>query len=184
MSAQAQEALKHYFSQNGMLLCNKSVELPNLELVGGDWNAIVSLLESGDAFYSRLFQNRVTYLSSELYFAIKPYRRRRDQLDANSARLLAFLESAGEATAEQMQQQCMLEKKAQTEALNRLVYELYVTVLRRDVTRNETWCTFTYGISEHWEAKQPRENRTTIIGGAEKILLRQLSQKQVTALLR
>ena len=160
------------------------MELPYLELIGGDWNAIVSLLESGDAFYSRLFQNRVTYLSSELYFAIKPYRRRRDQLDANSARLLAFLESAGEATAEQMQQQCMLEKKAQTEALNRLVYELYVTVLRRDVTRNETWCTFTYGLSERWEAKQPRENRTPIVGGAEGILLRQLSQKQVTALLR
>ena len=167
-----------------MLLCNESVELPYLELIGGDWNAIVSLLESGNAFYSRMFKNRVTYLSPELYFAIKPHFRRQERLDANSARLLAFLESAGEANAEQMQQQCMLEKKAQTEALNRLVYELFVTVLRRDVTRNETWCTFTYGPSERWEAKQPRENRTPMVGGAEGILLRQLSQKQVQSLLK
>ena len=167
-----------------MLLCNESVELPYLELIGGDWNAIVSLLESGNAFYSRLFKNRVTYLSPELYFAIKPHRRRQERLDANSARLLAFFKSAGEANAEQMQQQCMLEKKAQVEALNRLVYELFVTVLRRDVTRNETWCTFTYGPSELWEAKQLRENRTPIVGGAEGILLRQLSQKQVQSLLK
>ena len=184
MSAQAQEALKHYFTQNGMLLCNQSAELPYLELVGGDWNAIVSLLESGDAFYSRAFKNRVTYLSPELYFALKPHRRRLDRLDETSLRLLAFLQAAGEANAEQMQQQCMLEKKAQAEALNQLVYELFVTVIRRDVTRNETWCTFTYGPSERWEAKQPREQIDEDIGGAERILLRQLSQKQTDSLLR
>ena len=83
-----------------------------------------------------------------------------------------------------MQQQCLLEKKAETEAHNRLVYELFVTVIRRNATLNETWCTFTFGPSERWEAKQPRENRTPIVGGAEEILLRQLSQKQVAVLLR
>ena len=181
---QAQDPLEQYFSQNGMLLCNQSAELPYLELVGGDWNAIVSLLESGNAFYSRFYKNRVTYLSPELYFALKPHRRRLERLDANSMRLLAFLQAAGEATTEQMQQQCMLEKKAQTEALNRLVYELLVTVIRRDVTRNETWCTFASGLAERWEAKQPRENNATMVGEAEQILLRQLSQKQAAALLR
>ena len=184
MSAQAQEALERYFSQNALLLCNRSDELPYLELAGGDWNAIVSLLERGDVFYSRLFKNRVTYLSPELYFALKPYRRRLERLDANSLRLLDFLQAAGEASAEQMQQQCLLEKKTQAEALNRLVCELFVTVIRRDVTRNETWCTFTYGPAERWETKQPREKHTPNVGEAEQILLRQLSQKQVQSLLK
>ena len=179
----AREALLRYFSQNGLLLCNKSVQLPYLDLVGGNWNAMVSLLESGDAFYSRFYQNRVTYLSPELYFALKPHRRRADRLDENSRRLLAFLRAAGEANAEHMQS-CLLEKKTQTEALNRLVGELFVTVIRRDVTLHDSWCSFCYGPAERWEEKQARNFGVSNVGEAEQILLRQLSQKLVAALLR
>ena len=180
----AREALLTYFAHNGMLLCNESTELPFLDLVGGNWYAIVSLMESGDVCYSRFYKNRVTYLSRELYFALKPFRRRAERLSAQSKRLLAFLQAAGEATAEQMQNTCMLEKKAQTEALNVLVSELFVTVLRRDLTIHESWCTFTYGTTEHWEEKQASQTNIKSESGAELILLRQLSQKQVNALLR
>ena len=187
MSAQAdpaREALKQYFSQNGLLLCNENAELPFLDLVGGSWNAVVSLMESGDVFYSRFYKDRVTYLSRELYLALKPYRRRAEKLTPQRERLLAFLQAAGEANAEQMQDTCMLEKKAQTEALNLLVSELFVTVLRRDVTIHESWCTFCYGTAERWEEKQKNQTYINSEGAAEQILLRQLSQKQVTALLR
>jgi len=180
----AREALEHYFSQNGMLLCNTSEELPYLELVGGNWNAIVSLMEAGHAFYSRLYKNRVTYLSPALYAALKPHRRRAERLDENANRLYAFLQSVVEASAEQMQQTLLLTKKAQTDALNQLVSELFVTVLRRDVTKNETWCSFTYGPAEAWERKLPREIHVPKIGEAEEILLRQLSQKQVMSMLK
>ena len=180
----AREALKQYFTQNGLLLCNENAELPYLDLVGGSWNAIVSLMESGDVFYSRFYKNRVTYLSRELYFALKQFRLRAEKLTPQSERLLAFLEAAGEANAEQMQAACMLEKKAQTEALNLLVSELFVTVLRRDVTIHESWCTFCYGTSQRWEEKQTTQITTQDEREAEQILLRQLSQKQVNYLLR
>ncbi len=179
----AREALLRYFSQNGLLLCNESAQLPYLDLVGGSWNAMVSLLESGDAFYSRFYQNRVTYLSPALYFALKSRRRRAERLDESSKRLLSFLRAAGEANAERMQS-CLLEKKAQTEALNRLVAELFVTVIRRDVTFHDSWCSFCYGPAERWEEKQARNLGASSVGEAEQILLRQLSQKQVAALLR
>lgn len=178
------EALKQYFSQNGLLLCNENAELPYLDLVGGSWNAIVSLMESGDVFYSRFFKNRVTYLSRELYLALKPFRQRAERLTPQSERLLAFLEAAGEVNVEQMQNACMLEKKAQTEALNLLVSELFVTVLHRDVTIHESWCTFCYGTSERWEEKQITQVTTHDEREAEQILLRQLSQKQVNSLLK
>ena len=179
----AREALKQYFSQNGLLLCNENAELPYLDLVGGSWNAIVSLMERGDVFYSRFYKNRVTYLSRELYLTLKPFRRRAERLTPQSERLLAFLEAAGEANAEQMQNACVLEKKAQTEALNLLVSELFVTVLRRDVTIHESWCTFCYGTSQRWEAKQTIQVTSQDEREAEQILLRQLSQKQVNSLL-
>lgn len=146
-----------YFSHNGILLCNESAQLPYLDLVDGSWNALVVLLEAGDAFYSRFYRNRVTYLSPALYYALKPYRRRAERLDGDSARLLSFLTAVGEANAEQMQAACMLEKKAQTKALERLISELFVTVLRRDAAIHESWCTFSYGPAERWEEKRPRK---------------------------
>ncbi len=180
----AREALLGYFSQNGLLLCNENAELPYLGLVGGNWNAIVSLMESGDVFYSRFYKNRVTYLSRELYYALKPYRRRAERLSAQSERLLSFLQISGEASAEQMQRECLLEKKTQTEALNILFSELFATVIRRDETIHESWCTFTYGTAERWEKKQGREGICLSESTAEQILLRQLSQKQVDALIK
>ena len=83
-----------------------------------------------------------------------------------------------------MQNACMLEKRAQTEALNLLVSELFVTVLRRDVTIHESWCTFCYGTAQRWEEKQISQVTTQDEREAEQILLRQLSQKQVNSLLK
>ena len=180
----AREALSAYFSQNGLLLCNENGELPYLDLVGGSWNGIVSLMESGDVCYSRFYKGRVTYLSRALYYAIKPYRRRTERLNAQCVRLLDFLEAAGEANAAQMQSVCMLEKKAQTNALDRLVEELFVTVSRRDETIHESWCTFYYCPAASWEQKQPEVTSPALPGEAERLLLRQLEQKQIAALLK
>ena len=150
---QARAALIAYFGENGLLLCNENPALPYLDFVGGNWNAIVSLMESGDVFHCRLFHHRVTYLSRALYFAMKPYRRRMHRLDAISIRLLAFLRAVGEANAEEMQTACQLEKPAQTKALELLVDEMFVTVSSRDKTIHETWCTFCYCPAECWEEK-------------------------------
>ena len=98
-----------------MLLCNESSELPYLDLVGGNWNAIVSLMERGEVCYSRLYRGRVTYLSRALYYAVKPYRQRLTHLDEPSRRLLEFMRAAGEVSAEEMQAACLLEKKSTDE---------------------------------------------------------------------
>ena len=175
----AQHALRSYFAQNGMLLCNESCELPYLDLVGGNWNAIVSLMERGEVCYSRFFRGRVTYLSRALSSAIKPYRQRLLRLDEPSRRVLEFLRATGEASAEQMQAACLLERKAQTAALDALVSELFVTVSRRDVTIHESWCTFSYCLVERWEQRQPGPPPED----ARLLLSRQLTDRQIDRLL-
>ena len=180
----AREALLTYFQQNELLLCNENKELPYLELVGGSWNGIVSLMESGDVFYSRFYKGRVTYLSRALYYALKPYRRRMERLDAQCLRLLNFIEMVGEANAKQMQSACMMEKTAQTKALNRLVEELFVTVSRRDETIHENWCTFYYCTADFWEQKQPQRPALATPGEAERLLGHTFTQKRITALLK
>ncbi|MEA4869296.1 hypothetical protein SDC9_83555 [bioreactor metagenome] len=178
----ARAALIAYFSQNGLLLCNENARMPFLEIAGGNWNAIVSLMESGDVFYSRLYQHRVTYLSRSFYYLMKPYRQREHRLDAPCVRLLAFLRAAGEANAEQMQTACLLEKKAQGKALEQLVSELLVTVSRRDKTIHDSWCTFYYCPAERWEEKQtPPTNEQ--IERAHEWLHHSFTQKQIQSLL-
>lgn len=178
----ARQALSAYFSENGMLLCNESSELPYLDLVGGNWNAIVSLMERGEVCYSRLYRGRVTYLSRALYYAVKPYRQRLTHLDEPSRRLLEFMRAAGEVSAEEMQAACLLEKKAQTNALNQLVSELFATVSRRDVTIHDCWCTFRYCLAETWEQKQFIPTPTNA-ADARQLLSRQLTKLQIDRIL-
>ena len=175
---QARGALITYLGENGLLLCNENPALPYLDLVGGNWNAIVSLMESGDVFYSRLFHHRVTYLSRALYFAMKPYRQRMQHLDAVSIRLLEFLRAVGEANAEEMQAALFMEKRAQTKALEQLVDELFVTVSSRDKTIHETWCTFRYCPAERWEEKRPIPTQPEI-DGAMNQLRKHFMEKQI-----
>ena len=179
---QARGALIAYFRENGLLLCNENPKLPYLDLVGGNWNAIVSLMESGDVFYSRLYQNRVTYLSRSLYYLAKPYRQKEHRLDATSARLLAFLRAVGEANAEQMQVACLLEKQAQTKALEQLMRELLVTVSRRDKTIHDSWCTFYYCPAERWEERQSPPEQAELDCAREQ-LRHHFSEKQIQSML-
>jgi hypothetical protein len=180
----AKEALLIYFSHNGLLLCNENAELPYLDLVGGSWNAIVALMESGDVFYSRFYRNRVTYLSRRMYAALRPHRRRNERLDGDAARLLAFLTAAGEANASQMQRACLLDKKTQAKALDQLVAELFVTVIRRDETIRENWCTFYYGPAERWEEKCPAGGLPAEAGEAERLLGCLVARDRVQKLLK
>lgn len=180
----AKEALITYFSHNGLLLCNENAELPYLDLVGGSWNAIVALMESGDVFYSRFFRQRVTYLSRGMYAALKPHRRRNERLGDDSLRLLTFLTAAGEANATQMQNACLFDKKTQTKALDQLVSELFVTVIRRDETIHESWCTFYYGPAERWEEKRPANGFSTGPAEAERLLGSLVTGDQVQKLLK
>ena len=182
--AQAREALLSYFSRNDVLLCNENTELPYLDLVGGTWNGIVALMESGDVFYSRLYHNRVTYLSRTLYFALKPHRRRIVRLSAESLSLLEFLRSVEEADNQAMQTACRFDRKTQIKALDQLISEMFVTVIRRDQTIRDNWCTFYYGLSEHWEQK-----KKDVVGGSDCadaacLLRRQFTEKQVIAILK
>ena len=178
----ARGALVTYFRGNGLLLCNENPMLPYLDLAGGNWNTIVSLMESGDVFYSRLYHNRVTYLSRTLYYLAKQNRQREHRLDATSARLLAFLRAAGEATAEEMQAACLLEKKVQTKALEQLVGEMLVTVSRRDKTIHDSWCTFYYCPAECWEKRQSIPDQTELDAAREQ-LRRYFSEKQILSML-
>jgi hypothetical protein len=149
------DALLTYFSQYGLLLCNENAALPYLELVGGSWNAVVSLMESGDVFYSRFYQNRVTYLSRELYAALKPYRRRLERLDGESARLMAYLTRRARRTPRKCRPRAGSIAKRRQRRLT-ACSELLATVIRR-TRHSRNMVHVCYGRPSDGKKKHPEE---------------------------
>ena len=176
------DLLRSYFAQNGILLCNENKELPSLPSVGGTWNDIVSMVEGREVFYSKLYKGRVTYLSREFYYHIKPFRQREERLSPQAADLLAFLRQAGPTGTEELKRVFPLFSKAFGSYLDELLRELLVTAVRRDRTLNETWCTFLWADSKVWETggtplpSDPEE--------ARRLLSSLLTERQVQKLLQ
>lgn len=176
------DLLRSYFSQNGILLCNENRELPSLASIGGRWDDMVALMENREVFYSKLYKGRVTYLSREFYYHIKPLRQREDRLSPQARELLAFLRQAGPMGTEELKRLFPLWSSHFEAYLDELLRELLVTAVKRDRTLNENWCTFLWAPSEYWEmgisplSPSPAE--------ARRLLSSLLSEKQIVSLLK
>lgn len=143
--------LRAYFAKNGILLCNENRFLPSLETVGGDWNSIVRLIELGEVFHSKLYRNRVAYLSREFYYQMKPYRQRLGAVSEKAREVYAFIESAGLVGGADIKNVLMLPGKAYGERMDELCSELLVTAVCRERTMNESWSSFLWGTYLRWE---------------------------------
>ncbi|MDR3552330.1 MAG: hypothetical protein P4L75_04320, partial [Clostridia bacterium] len=133
-----------------MLLCNENVFFPSLVSVGGDWDMILSLIEERSAFFSHAFHGRTTYLSAELYFCLKPLRRKTPR-DETQQRIIGILKDTGGADSAFLKSVLMLESKALAKEMEPLLADLSVTVLRRGRALSESWTTFVWGTSAQWE---------------------------------
>lgn len=143
--------LRSYFAQNGILLCNENKDLPSLPSVGGNWNDIVAMMEAREVFYSKLYKGRVTYLSRELYYHLKPFRQRESVLSSEAAGLLSLFRQTGPIGTGDLKRLSPLPAKELTRCLDELLKELLITAVRRDKTLNENWCTFLWADYTVWE---------------------------------
>ena len=175
------DLLRGYFSRNGILLCNENRELPSLTSIGGRWDDIVALMERREIFYSKLYRGRVTYLSREFYYHIKPFRQREDRLSPQAIELLSLLRQTGPVRMEELKRLFPLWGSRFGTFLDELLRELLFTAVKRDRTLNENWCTFLWAPSEYWEAESfsfpssPAE--------ARRLLSPLLSERQINSLL-
>ena len=178
-------ALRAYFRESGLLLCNINNDLPSLETVGGDWAGIISLIEQGEVFYSKVFKNRVSYLSAQLYFLLKPYKQRTCKLSAESRRMFDFICAAELATSKEIKAALGLSSKTFTFCMDALFKELFVTAVKRDKTLNANWSSFYWGTFEVWERRQPRPDvdGAANVAGINDLLGGIMTEKQIKNLL-
>lgn len=144
--------LRTYFLRNHILLCNDNAYLPSLNDVGGDWNAIIHLIETREVVYSKAYRKRTTYLSPALYAMLKPYKQRFNKLTETSKNIYNFLSACGPMSTQEIKDALMLSSKSFGSAFDPLLTELFVTAMERDRTMNETWSSFLWGTYAQWEA--------------------------------
>ncbi|MBY9078440.1 hypothetical protein [Paenibacillus sp. CGMCC 1.18879] len=150
--------LSFEFQRYGLLLLNEDPKLPSVVGVGGDWQSLMSLIESRSVFYSKIYKNRVTYLSKELYFHLKPFRQRKNLTEIEGG-ICDFLNEVGEAEKDEIVSALMLGKDSYNLSMDSLFKSLYVTAIRRGRTINQQWSTLFWGTSDRWESDLSEEHK-------------------------
>lgn len=182
----AASSLRAYFARNHILLCNDNAYLPSLNGVGGDWNAIVHLIETREAAYSKAYRKRTTYLSPALYAMLKPYKQRFNKLSEESRRIYDFLAGCGPNSTAAIKDTLLLSSKAFSAAFDPLLSELLVTAMERDRTIHESWSSFLWGTSAQWEETlpYPLPNMEATEANVIALLSHLMPQKEIALLLK
>lgn len=176
--------LLSYLGQHGLLLCNDNTNLPSLSQIGGDWNSIITLIERGEVFYSKLFKGRVTYLSRDFYYQVKPYKQRVAKLSAQSREVFEFVKNTEPVTTQEIKQLLALPQKIYDQCMTELCKELLVTATQRDKIINVSWSSFLWGTYSFWEQIKPSERIEPELSRINDLLSGLLTEKQVQHLLK
>lgn len=157
MESDARKLLEGYFSRHGLLLCNEDRDLPWLDSVGGDWNAVVALIEDRQVFWSKLWRGKVTYLSRACYWQLKPCRQRLSRVPPESREAYDLLSAAGPLSTEELKRLLRLSGREYGKVMDPLFKELLVTAVEREKTIADNWSSFRWGTYGAWEAESAPE---------------------------
>jgi hypothetical protein len=154
-STAARRNLRRHLETSGLLLCNENPFLPSLQDAGGDWNAIVGLLEAGEAFHCKVFRQRTTYLAPSLYVMLKPHRQREERLTAESREIYECLHTEGPTDTVTLKRVLRMPPRIYTKAFDLLLREMLVTVVARNRDLTADWSSFVWGTFREWERRFP-----------------------------
>lgn len=144
------EGMGQYLADFGILACNENPWLPGLDVLGFTWADAVALIDRQEVFVSKAWRRRTAYLSPEVYFLFKECRTYQP-MPTDAAALYDILLSAPMESAD-LKRLVPLEKRAYDKALEFLLEQCYVTVLRNGTWKTSHWSSYVYGTAGTWEA--------------------------------
>lgn len=143
--------LEEYLKTIPIFLCNEDGRLLSFSQIGGDGDALMELVEKRKVFYSRFYKKRVTYMSNKLYWCVKPYKQRLEQLSTVSRDIFLFIDELGEATTAEIKNALFISSKTFSKSINKLSKELLVTAVAKNQEINNNWSSFYWGTYKLWE---------------------------------
>ncbi len=146
--------LKDTIDKNGFLVLNHSKDLPSVMDIGGDWYSVLELIEERHIYVCKLIKGRTTYLSKELYYALKPFLQDAI-LNEEEEKIYSFIDTNEDVNTKILKFALNLESKVFKKALENMQKNLLITVLHGDQTLTASWSTYCWGTFKQWEETDP-----------------------------
>lgn len=184
VSREGEARLRRHLESTGILLVNENRYLPSLADLGGEWYEIAQLVERREAFYSKVYRNRTTYLSAEVYFLLKAIRPE-VPVRGESAVIYDFIREFGSTDTTTIKQAVLIDDRRFGHAFDFLLQHLLVTVLRTGRVLNPNWSTYVWGMAKEWEeqAAPLRIRSAEAAGRLQEILGRSLPERELAKLI-
>lgn len=180
------ELIKNAIKKNGFLVLNHTTEFPNVMDIGGDWYTVLQLIEERHIFACKLIKGRTTYLSKQLYYALKSFIQS-DILTEQEEKIYSFIETNKDVNTKILKFALNLDSKSFKKALDKMQKNLLITVLHGDQSLTKSWSTYCWGTFSQWEETDPHPIVVKSEGAfneVKKFLSPYLTEKQMKNLLR
>lgn len=136
--------------KNGIILLNENKFLPSIIGEGGTWETAMSLIDKKRVFYSRIYKNRVTYISREVYYCLKDYRQN-SLVSDDELMVIKLLESSNSLTTKLIKSVLPISNERIKKAMDSLSKKLLITVIRPGKKINDTWSEVEWSTYKQWE---------------------------------
>lgn len=144
------EIIREFIEKSGILLLNDNPYLPSVSSIGGDWESILSLIETRDVFLSKVYKGRTAYLSRELYFYLRVLKHDKP-MDELQKLIYEFIDSTDGVEMDILKQYVSALSKDFDKAMNALQRNLYVTAIGEGKKLSSSWSTYIWGTFRQWE---------------------------------
>lgn len=130
----------------GFILLNNDERHDSICSLGGGWEDSITLIETGEAFLTKLIDNKTTFLSKDIMGALLCLEQIPYDLTLNEERVLEFLKENGDANSRTLQSCLGIGSKDLNKSLTTLHNKLLVTVVGEDTRLNSNWGTYRFGL--------------------------------------
>lgn len=90
-------------------------------------------------------------MSNKLYWCVKPYKQRLEELSTVSRDIFLFIDELGEATTAEIKNALFNKSKTFSKSINELSKELLVTAVAKNQEINNNWSSFYWGTYKLWK---------------------------------
>ncbi|QUI23788.1 hypothetical protein HZI73_16470 [Vallitalea pronyensis] len=172
---------------HGLLLLNSTKEFYNVMDSGGDWFTMIRLIEDRQVYVSKIYKGKTTYLSKELYYALRGCKNDHKMMTEHEKRVYDFLSSCTNVDMDLLKVALNMDRKVLRKTLDTMMKKLLITVLSGGKKITDSWSSYYFGTYEQWESSDQSSIYMDEITAREKVngyLSKIMTDKQIENLLK
>lgn len=187
MNSDKYNQMNDLISTHGLLLLNSTEEFYNVMDSGGDWFTMIRLIEDRQVFVSKIYKGKTTYLSKDLYYALRACKDDDIIMTEPEKRVYDFLSSCTNVDTDLLKIALNMDRKVLRKTLDTMMKKLLITVLSGGKMITDSWSSYYFGTYEQWESSDQSTIHMDEATAHEKIkgyLSKIMTDKQIENLIK